>query len=121
MKKKVPQLLVLVHLFSVTAFAQPCEITGTVPAKIRANICDVVTGAHGGGEPVNQLTVSLKRAPAAAFWAKTPEARDFMLTLLNTWMTGRNVRVARVEAYFGRARIAVAETRAWDQPRVTFD
>ena len=114
-------LFVILGLFQIGLSAQMCEITGTVPTKIRANICNVATGAHGGDKPINQLTISLKRAPAAALWAKTPEARSFMLTLRDTWMTGRGVKMARVEAYFGQARVAVAETRAWGSPRVMFD
>ena len=114
-------LFVILGLFQIGLSAQSCEITGNVPTKIRGVICRVATSVNGGGAPVNQLTVMLKRAPVAALWAKTPEARDFMLTLLDTWMTGRGVQVARVEAYFGRARVAVAETRVWGSPRVTFD
>lgn len=41
--------------------AQGCEITGTVPQAIRAAICGVATSVHGGGAPVNALTLGRGR------------------------------------------------------------
>ena len=84
------------------AVAQSSEITGDVPATIRGVICSVATTVHGGDTPVNQLTIIVTRDLAFALRAKTPDAEDFMLTLLNRWMTDRGVRVARVEAFYGR-------------------
>ena len=102
------------------AFARSCEITGNVPVSIRGVICGVATSVHGGDAPVNQLTIMVTREVAFALRAKTPDAEDFMLTLLNRWMTERVARVARVEAFYGRAHLATAETRVFGAPRVEY-
>ena len=116
---KLAVLLCAVTL-AVPATAQDCEITGTVPNKIKKVICGVATSVHGGKPPVNQLTLILKRASAAAVSLKNLTAKDFMLTLLDTWKTERKVRIARVEAHYGRVHIATAETSAWSSDKVTF-
>ena len=107
-------------LVSTSAFAQTCEITGNVPASIREGVCSVATSVHGGEPPVNQLTLIVTREVAYTIAAETPDARDFMLTLLDRWMTDRNVRVARVEVFYGRAHLATAETRVFRGPSVEF-
>ena len=63
------------------------EITGNVPASIRGVICSVATSVHGGDAPVNQLTIIVTREMAFALRAKTPDADNLMLALLNRWMT----------------------------------
>ena len=119
-------VLVVVCMGSVALSAIPnlniqeCKITGTVPPKIREVICKVATSVHGGEAPVNQLTVMLKRAPAAAVATKNLDAKNFMLTLLNSWMTGRKAQVARVEAHYQRVHLATAKTNAWSEPSVIF-
>ena len=119
---RILTLLGVLTFLTGSAFAQQCPISGTVPDNIRRNICDVAQSVNGGDAPVNQLTVVLKRAPALAVAAGNLDARDFMMALLNSWMSGRGVEVARVEAYStGQSRIAVAETRIFGAPRVTFD
>ena len=70
-----------------SAFAQTCEVIGNVLASTRGEICGVATSVHGGESPANQLTIIGTRAVAFALCAKTPDAEDFMLTLLNRWMT----------------------------------
>ena len=69
---------------------------------------------------VNQLTLIVTREVAYTIAADTLDARDFMLTLLDRWMTDRNVRVARVEVSYGRAHLATAETRVFGGPTVEF-
>ena len=77
---------------------------------------------HGGEEKYGSpLIIVFKRAPAYAIAAKTPDARKTMLTLLDVWMTERDVRIASVEAYYGKARLAVAKTRVFGNPTVKFD
>ena len=105
---------------AVPAEAQSCEITGKVPRSIRENICAVATSVHGGDAPVNQLTLMLTREVAYAIRARTPDADNFMLTLLDRWMTDRGVSVARVEVFYGRAHIATAETHMFSTPSVTY-
>ena len=107
-------------MLSTSAFPQACEITGTVPASIRGAICSVATSVHGGEPPVNQLTLIVTREVAYTIAADTVDARDFMLTLLDRWMTDPNVRVARVEVFYGRAHLATAETRVFGGPTVEF-
>ena len=114
-------LILIATLSAQTLSAQSCDIDGNVPARIQKSICKVATSVHGGGAPVNQLTVMFRKAPAYNIAAETPEAKNMMLTLLNVWKTDRKVRVARVEAYYGRARLAVAKTRAFGSPTVEFD
>ena len=67
-----------------------------------------------------QLTLIVTREVAFTISAETPDARDFMLTLLDRWMTDRNVRVARVEVFYGRAHLATAQTRVFGGPTVEF-
>ncbi len=105
---------------SAPGFAQTCQITGTVPESIRNGICGVATSVHGGEPPVNQLTLIVTREVAYTISAETPDAKDFMLTLLDRWMTDRNARVARVEVFFGRAHLATARTRVFGEPTVEF-
>ena len=107
-------------MLSTSAFAQTCEITGTVPASIRGAICSVATSVHGGEPPVNQLTLMVTREVAYTIAAETPDARDFMLTLLDRWLADRKVRVARIEVFYGRAHLATAETRVFGRPIVEF-
>ena len=102
------------------AFTQSCEITGNVPASTRGVICDVATSVHGGNAPVNELTIIVTSDVALALPARRPDVEDFLLTLLNRWMTDRSVRVARVEAYYGRAHLATTETRVFGAPRVQY-
>ena len=111
---------VLMLSASTPGLAQTCEITGTVSASIRGAICGVATSVHGGEPPVNQLTLIVTREVAFTISAETPDARDFMLTLLDRWMTDRNVRVARVEVFYGRAHLATAQTRVFGGPTVEF-
>ena len=103
-----------------SAFAQSCEITGNVPASIRSVICGVATSVHGGEAPVNQLTIIVTREMAFALRAKTPDADNLMLALLDRWMTDRGVRVARIEAFYGRTHLATVKTRAFGAPRVEY-
>ena len=110
----------LILTVSTSAFAQTCEITGTMPASIRGAICSVATSVHGGEPPVNQLTLIVTREVAYTIAAETPDARDFMLTLLDRWLTDRKVRVARFEVFYGRAHLATAETRVFGGPTVEF-
>ena len=91
-----------------------------MPQAIRTAICGVATSVYGGDEPVNALTLIVRRDVATTIAARTPDARDFMLTLLDRWMTDRNVRVARVEVFYGRAHLAAAETRVFGGPTVEF-
>ena len=102
------------------AFAQTCEITGSVPASVRSVICGVATSVHGGDAPVNQLTIMVTREMAFALRARSPDADNLMLALLNRWMTNRGVRVARVEAFYGRTHLATAKTRVFGAPRVEY-
>ena len=83
-------------------------------------ICGAATSVHGGDAPVNQLTIMVTHKVAFSLRAKTPDAEDFMLTLLNRWMTDHGVRVARVEAFYGRAHLATAKTRIFGAPRVEY-
>ena len=99
MRKGLSLLVVLVAFSAATQSARSCDITGNIPTKIRDVICQVATSVDGGDAPVNQLTLVLQRAPAAAVGTKSIDAKDFLLTLLDTWMTGRGVRVARIEAH----------------------
>ena len=103
-----------------SAFTQTCEITGNVPASLSGVICSVTTSVHGGDAPVNQLTIIVTREMAFALRAKTPDADNVMLALLDRWMTDRGVRVARVEAFYGRAHLATAKTRVFGAPRVEY-
>ena len=114
-------LMVVTLTPSTDLFAQSCEITGTVPKKIRDSICGVAESVHGGTAPTNILTIAMKRAPAAAFSTRSPDAKDMALTLLNAWKTGRGVKVAEVHFYRGRARLAVAETTVFSGDVVKFD
>ncbi len=83
-------------------------------------ICGVATSVHGGDAPVNQWTIMVTRGMSLALRAKTPDAEDFMLALLNRWMADRGVRVARVEAFYGRAHPATAETSVFRAPCVEY-
>ena len=105
---------------ALPAFAQTCEITGNVPASIRGVICGMATSVHGGDAPVNQLTIIVTREMAFALRAKAPDADNLMLALLDRWMTDRGIRVARVEAFYGRTHLATAETRVFGAPRVEY-
>ena len=116
---KLAVLLCAVTL-AVPATAQGCEITGTVPNTIKKAICGVATSIDGGKPPVNQLTLILKRAPAATVSLKNLAAKDFLLTLLDLWKTERKVRIARVEVFYRRVHIATAETSVWSSDKVTF-
>ena len=111
---------VLVLSASTPGLAQTCEITGTVPASIRGVVCVVATSVHGGESPGNELTLVVTREFAFLVTAQTPVARDFILTLLDRWMTDRNVRVARVEVYYGRAHLATARPRVLSGPLIEF-
>ncbi len=102
------------------ALAQTCEITGNVPASLRSVICGVATSVHGSDAPVNQLTIIVTREMAFALRARSPDADNLMLALLNRWMTDRGVRVARVEAFYGRTHLATAKTRVFGAPRVEY-
>ena len=73
--------------------AQTCEITGNVPDSLRDVICGVATSVDGGDAPVNQLTIIVTREMAIALRARTPDADNLMLALLDRWMTDRGVRV----------------------------
>ena len=114
----------IVGLFLLAAVmvqsAQACDISGNVPAKIRDVICQVAASVNGGAAPVNQLTLVLQRAPAAAVAIKNIDAKNFLLTLLDTWKNGRGVRVARVEAYYERVHLATAKTNGMGAPSVSF-
>jgi len=116
------RLIAAVVLLAVasSAFSQACEITGNVPASIRGVICGVATSVHGGDAPVNQLTIIVTREMAFALRAKSPDADNLMLALLNRWMTDRGVQVARVEAFYGRTHLATAKTRVFGAPRVEY-
>ena len=105
---------------ALPAFAQTCEITGNVPASITRVICGMATSVHGGDAPVNQLTIIVTREMAFALRAKAPDADNLMLALLDRWMTDRGIRVARVEAFYGRTHLATAETRMFGAPRVEY-
>ena len=118
MQRKLVLLTVVFIGLAIPAY--PCDITGTVPADIRGVICKVATSVHGGGAPVNQLTLILKEDVAAAVSAKGLSAKDFMLTLLRSWKNGRGVRVARVEAHYGQVHLATAKTNARGEPTVEF-
>lgn len=116
-------LAMALTVFPTSADAS-CEITGRVPSSIRSAICRVATSVHGGEAPVNQLTLIVTREIAREISAETPDARDFMLTLLDRWMTDRpsslRLRVARVEVFYGRAHLATAKTRVFGNPTVEF-
>ena len=102
------------------AGAQSCEITGNVPASICNVICGVATSIHRSDASVNQLTIMVTRGMAFALRAKMPDAEDFMLALLNRWMADRGVRVAQVEAFYGRAHLATVETSVFGVPCVEY-
>ena len=121
-KKILMPFVVAVLMLNASApgLAQRCEITGTVPASIRGVICGVATSVDGGGPPVNQLTLVVTREVAFTISTENPDAQNFMLALLDLWTTDRNVRVARMEVYYGRAHLATAQTRAFRRPTVEF-
>ena len=100
--------------------AQTCEITGTIPESIRDPICGIATSAHGGGEPVNQLTVIVRQEIAYGIRAKTPDAENLLLTLLGAWKRTRNVRVAQVEVFYGEVHLATAETTVFSGDKVKY-
>ena len=77
---------------------------------IRANICSIATSVHGGDAPVNALTILVTQEVAYAVRAQVPDADNMLLTLLDTWMTQRDVLVARIEVYYGRAHLATARS-----------
>ena len=83
-------------------------------------ICGVATSVHGGDAPVNQLTIIVTREMAFALRARSPDADNVMLALLDRWMTDHGVRVARVEAFYGRTHLATAKTRVFGAPRVEY-
>ena len=99
MLRAIFALLMVVTLTPTELSAQSCEITGTVPARIRNSICGIAESAHGGPAPTNILTILMQRAPAAAFATRSPDARDMALTLLRAWKTGRNAQTAEVHFY----------------------
>ncbi|MCY4059459.1 MAG: hypothetical protein OXG44_15830 [Gammaproteobacteria bacterium] len=105
---------------AAAAAAQGCEITGTVPQNLRGAICNLATSVHGGGEPVNELTVILRLEVATLVRLQSPDAEDAMLNILDAWMNGRNVRVARATFYYGRAHLATAQTRVFGAPDVEY-
>ena len=120
---RITMLLALLLLLTVSTAVLPgqnCDITGTVPSEIKAVLCKTATSVHGGGAPVNQLTIMLRRSYATIISTKNMDAKNFMLTLLGAWKRGRKVKVARVEAYHGRAHLATAKTSAWSDDAVTF-
>ena len=107
------RLMAAAVLFTVAlpAFAQKCEITGNVPASIRSVICGVATSVHGGDAPINRLTAIVSREMAFALRARVPDADNLMLVLLDRRMMGRDIQVARVDAFYGRTHLATAKSR----------
>ena len=103
-----------------TSAAQTCEITGRVPSVIRSNICLIATSVHGGDEPNNTLTIMVTQAVAYAIRAQVPDSDAMLLTLLNTWMTQRDVIVARIEVYYGRVHLATARPTIFSGPTVEY-
>ncbi len=73
---KAALFVVLSLLFSVAPiYAEDCDITGNVPSNIRRIICQVATSVDGGDEPVNRLTLMLKRGPANEVSSKSMDAK----------------------------------------------
>ena len=103
----------------VEAFLEADEVDA-LPSLSFGSICSVATSVHGGDAPVNQLTIIVTREMAFALRAKTLDADNLMLALLDRWMTDRGVRVARVEAFYGRTHLATAKTRVFGAPRVEY-
>lgn len=112
--------VVVAAVLSAAPAAAQCEITGEVPQAIRSVICNIATSVHGGDAPVNALTLIVSRPVAAQIRAETVDAEDMLLTLLAAWQNTRQVDVARVEVFYGRAHLATARTHVFRQPSVTF-
>ena len=106
-------------LTAARALAQ-CDITGNVPAQLRAPICGIATSAHGGDAPVNQLTLIVSVSVATAVRLETPVAESALLDLLAAWKRLRGVRVARLEVFYGRAHLATARTHVIRPDSVEF-
>lgn len=100
--------------------AQTCEVTGSVPPALRGPICGIAASVHGGGEPVNQLTVMVKQEIAYGIAAKTPDAKNLLLQLLGAWKRTKGVRVAQVEVFYGKAHLATVETTVFSGDKVEF-
>ena len=116
---RVALIVVAVFLFASPAFAQ-CDVSGQIPGALRGPLCEISTSISGSGPPVNQLTLMVKREVATAVRAKTPDAEDLLLTILNSWMNLRSAKVARVEVYYGRAHLATAKTNVFRAPSVNY-
>ena len=99
---------------------ETCKITGEVPDKIREVICLIATAAHGGEAPVNALVVMLKRSVALDVASKSLDSKNTLLGLLKIWMTLRDVKVARVEVFYGEVHIATVKTHVFRGPSVTY-
>ena len=91
-----------------------------MPQAIRAVVCGIATSVHGGDPPVNALTIMATLPVATAIRVKTPDAENALLTLLDSWITQRGVRVARLEVFYGRAHLATASTGVFGAPTVEF-
>ena len=116
-----------ITLLAATLFAlssattlNACDITGNVPSNIRKIICQVATSVDGGDEPVNRLTLMLKRSIAEEVSSKSMDAKNFMLSILTAWKNGRNVKVARVDAFYQRVHLATAKTNVFSDDSVEF-
>ena len=113
-------LVVLLTLVSGASYAQTCEVTGNVPTELRKPICAVATSVHGGGAPVNQLTVMFRRQLANEVASETLDAKNMLLQLLGAWTRTRGVRVARVEVFYEKVHLATVKTSVFGRPSVTF-
>ncbi len=118
---KVAVFVVLSLLSTVVPLqSEDCDITGDVPSNLRRTICQVATSVDGGDEPVNRLTLMLKRSVAKEVSGKGMDAKNFMLSILDAWKNGRKVKVARVDAFYQRTHLATAKTNVFSGDSVEF-
>ena len=99
--------------------AAGCEITGQVPRSLRAAVCAIATSVHGDPDAY-QLTIIVTREVAANITARTLDARQALLLMLDHWVRDHNLSFGTVEVFFGRVHLATVRTRVFGRPTIDF-
>lgn len=99
--------------------AAGCEVTGEVSPTIRRAICGIATSAHGDPSGF-RLTVIATPAVAAAVGVATPDARNALATLAESWRASIGRNLGYVEVFYGQAHLATVRATSTGPARITF-
>ena len=119
----VVAVVALIAAAASPAFSRPeraCQIAGDVPEILREPLCSFASAVSASGPPSHVLAVGLSDQDlATSIRIRLQSTEDFLLTLLDAYLTRRGIDVATIMVFHGPDHLATVKTNGRRAATVT--